>query len=206
MGPHASIGQLNLIKIGRLVLNEGTRIGNLNVIHGTFSVRTGSRCLLGNRNLINGDATDEPTVLWLGDVSGITAGHYVNVNRSVRLGNFTTVAGAGSQIWAHGFIHMSEGVDRAEVRGKVTLGDNVYVGSQSCLNPGITIGNAVSVGAHSSVSTNLLKPGLYVSQPLRYIATMPEDRMAKLLRLEDTEGRVFYERRPIDADAPNTRK
>ena len=85
------------------------------------------------------------------------------------------------------------GPERAYIIGPVRFGDNVYIGSMSCISPGITIAHNVAVGAHSSVAASLLEPGVYVSQKLRYIAKAPEERLEGLKRMPDLNNqRVFW--------------
>ena len=185
----AQIGHFNLINIYRLIMRKNSRVGNFNIVRGQFSVSLGRASLIGNRNLLGGGRKGSalPVNLRIGAVAGFTAQHYINLNASIYLGDYSTLAGAGSQIWTHGYVHMLSGPGREEVRGKVTIGNNVYIGSMSCIGPGITIVDGASIGAHSSVSTSLMEPGVYVSQKLRYVAKMPEVRLASLQRIEEKE-------------------
>jgi UDP-3-O-[3-hydroxymyristoyl] glucosamine N-acyltransferase len=196
MASNSTIGPLNFVRLRRLVMRSRASLGYMNYLNGNFAVRLGERASIGNRNTVN-RGPSPPQVrsasLWLGTWSKITAGHYVNIAETISIGEYSTIAGWGTQLWTHGFVHMRVGLARAEVRGKIMIGNNVYVGSQSCLNPGITIADGVAIGSHSSVSKSLLKPGLYVSQPLRYIPTTPEERLASLSRIEgDTADDTYY--------------
>lgn len=206
LGRNTRIGRLNSIAGRRLVLRENAYIGHLNWISGTVSIGLGENAAIGHRNHINGgDVPGESrrAQLRLGTWSKITAGHFVNVGETITLGKYTTIAGYGCQLWTHGFVHMSEGLGRGEVRGRITIGDNVYIGSNSTLQPGITIASAVSVGAHASVAKSLLEPGVYVPQELRYFPRTPEERLAKLDRIEEpSSGYVYYWRGGGDALRP----
>ena len=191
MGDGARIGPLNIIRTRRLVMRQEAAIGRMNVIHGAFSVWLRRMAMIGNRNIINqGPLPDTagPVLLRLGVWTKITASHYVNVSDSVLLGALTTIAGAGSQMWTHGFVQLPD-LNRPMVRGKIQIGRNVYIGSHCCLSPGITIGDGVAVGAHSSVATSLTQPGVYVPASLRYIPLSPEKRMEGLRRIADDHYR-----------------
>lgn len=186
MGRGTRIGRFNGIKVRRLVMRNGAYIGHLNWISGGLSIGLLEHGAIGHLNIVNSSmlaGCRRRPQLRLGVGSKITAGHFVNVCETTTLGNYTTIAGFGSQLWTHGFVHHSEGPGRGEVRGRITIGDNVYIGSNCTLQPGITIANAVSVGAHASVAKSLLEPGVYVPQTLRYLARSPEERLAGLDRI-----------------------
>jgi acetyltransferase-like isoleucine patch superfamily enzyme len=167
-----SIGPLNIIRIKRLLMKEAAYIGAMNHIHGEFSVVLRPQAAIGNRNRINRGAyigPRYPALLRLGRLSKITADHYVNLIQSVWFGDYSTLAGSGSQIWTHGYSHHAEGPGRDEIRRPVRIGNNVYIGSMCCIGPGVTLGNHVAIGSHSSVAKSLSEPGLYVSQALRKV-------------------------------------
>jgi acetyltransferase-like isoleucine patch superfamily enzyme len=172
LGDGVKIGFLNFIRINRLLMKPRSYIGLLNFIHGDFNVGLAEEAAIGNRNLINrglylGPRT--PSLLSLGQLSKITASHYVNLIAPVSFGAFSVLGGSGSQIWTHGYVHHATGPGRDEVKRPVKIGSNVYIGSMCCISPGVRIGDGVAVGSHSSVAKDLEGPGLYVSAPLRRI-------------------------------------
>ena len=194
------IGHLNLIRCGRILLRPEAYIGSLNIIRGPLHVVLGPNAGIGNRNVIvraQRPLSVGPSRLRLGVWSKITAGHYVDCMTNVRFGDYSTLAGAGSQLWTHGYVHYTKGIDRARVDGEVRIGDNVYIGSASCISGGVSIADGVAVGAHSSVAASLLRAGVYVSQPLRYLAITPEERLARLPRIErDDLSEIVYQKTP----------
>jgi acetyltransferase-like isoleucine patch superfamily enzyme len=197
MGDDTRIGRFNVIRVRRLFMRQRAYIGHMNFISGDFSVNLGVNSAIGNRNVVNRGPTlaqVSPSQLRLGTWSKITASHYLNVAESILFDEYSILAGCSSQMWTHGFIHMSSGLGREEICGKIAVGKNVYIGSQCCFNPGVQIGDCVSLGAHSSVATSLLEPGVYVSQPLRHISSTPEARLARLEKVETASGN-FYRRR-----------
>jgi galactoside O-acetyltransferase len=66
------------------------------------------------------------------------------------------------------------------IRGQVTLGRHVIVGSGSVILPGVTIGEGSSVGALSLVNKPLDSWGVYFGCPARRL----KDRSKQLLELE----------------------
>jgi hypothetical protein len=78
----ARIGHLNLIRVDRLLLRRDASIGRLNIFHGPFSVVLRSRAAVGNSNKVLraplGSVTTGPSLLRLGHLTKITAGHRVD--------------------------------------------------------------------------------------------------------------------------------
>lgn len=56
--------------------------------------------------------------------------------------------------------------------GRVTIGDNVFIGAESVILPGICIGNNVVIGANSTVTHNVSDNSLVVGSPARVISTL----------------------------------
>lgn len=189
MGPDTAIGWFNLISCQRIVMRDHAYIGRMNVIKGRLSIGLASRAAIGNRNSVICSGLDphrtRPSHLTLGTLTKITANHYVECAESIVWGRFGTLAGVGCQMWTHGFVHAETGEGRSMVRGRITIGDNVYIGAHSVVAAGVRIGDAIAVGAHSSVASDLVEPGVYVSAPLRHVARPPQDRLSRLKTLDD---------------------
>lgn len=56
--------------------------------------------------------------------------------------------------------------------GRVTIGNNVFIGAESVVLPGVTIGNNVIVGANSTVTHDIPDNSLAVGSPARVISTL----------------------------------
>lgn len=191
----ARIGHLNVIHVNELTLGPRSRIGHLNRIGGPFRVRLDVHAEIGNTNIVNRGRAGQTTVstLALGEWAKITADHRVNMASDVIIGQFSTIAGAGSQIWTHGYVHETEGIGRYRIDGPVVIGDNVYIGSMCFLSMGITIARGVIVGGGTSVARDLTEPGLYVSAGLRQLPRPPEPgTRADLEVLEDGSGEIAF--------------
>ena len=61
-----------------------------------------------------------------------------------------------------------------EVTKPIILGDNVYIGTNSILLPGVTIGNNVVIGAGAVVSKDIPDNSVVVGVPARVIKTTDE--------------------------------
>lgn len=183
LGAQARIGPGNLIKVRRLVLRDRAYIGYGNALYGPLSLACAPGAAIGNRNVVlrtRAPSLSLGAVLWLAEGAKITAGHHIDLTRSIRFGAWSILAGKGSQVWTHGYVHLSTPPARSRVDGRVTIGANVYIGAASVISPGITIADGVSIGALSSVASDLPEAGLWVSQKLRHIALAPEDRINRL--------------------------
>jgi acetyltransferase-like isoleucine patch superfamily enzyme len=168
-----------------------------NVIRGPVSVGLGPRALIGNFNWVSrapAPVTIGPACLLLGELSALTSRHSIDCTETITIGNFTTFAGRASQLWTHGYVHHLQGPGRYRLDGKITVGNNVYVGSGSCVTAGVRIADGVSVAPFTSITRNLLEPGLYFGQKLAHVARLPEDRHRGLALLapELIEETVYW--------------
>ncbi|MDE1947008.1 MAG: hypothetical protein KGI35_00175 [Burkholderiales bacterium] len=196
------IGHFNVMHIRRLAMRSGSHFGRRNLIRGPLSIALGPRSIIGNRNKIVrgplGEVTVGPALLRLGELSSFTADHRIDCTASVRLGDFTTVAGVGCEIWTHGYIHDTAGAGRYRLDGRVTIGSNVYIGSSCIVTAGVHIADGVIVGAGATIARSLEGPAMYVSAALRQLDRPPAPEIrADLQRVQDPRlcEPVFIKRR-----------
>lgn len=172
LGDNVKISNLNLILIPKIMLANNAKLGYLNICKGPFDLILSNNAALGNKNYLTRGPlglTYGKSVLKLGELTKITTGHHLDLTKSIIFGDFSILAGIGSQIWTHGYYHASNGKDRIRIDGSINIGDNVYIGSGSIFNPGVKVGKAIHLGAGSVISKNLEKPGMYVGHSLRFI-------------------------------------
>lgn len=62
--------------------------------------------------------------------------------------------------------------------GRVTIGDNVFIGAGTVVLPGVTIGNNVIIGANSTVTHDIPENSVAAGSPARVISSL-EDYLAK---------------------------
>ena len=62
--------------------------------------------------------------------------------------------------------------------GRVTIGDNVFIGAESVVLPGVTIGSNVIIGANSTVTHDIPEGSVAAGSPARVICTL-EDYLSK---------------------------
>ena len=58
--------------------------------------------------------------------------------------------------------------------GRVTIGNNVFIGAESVVLPGVTIGSNVIIGANSTVTHNVPDNTVVAGSPARVICTLEE--------------------------------
>jgi acetyltransferase-like isoleucine patch superfamily enzyme len=184
---NSKIGHFNIIKIDKIRLGEGAYIGHLNVFNGPFSINFDTRGAVGNSNIISRaplGVTYGESTLKIGELSKITARHTIDLTKNISLGKFSTIAGASTQVWTHGYIHAKKGKDRIRIDGEIHIKDNVYIGSNCVMNAGVTINNAITVGSNSTISKDLVEPGMYVGQKLRFLEKNIDDVKAVLTKVD----------------------
>lgn len=127
----------------RLGFEEGASIYNSALVYGDIAV--GHNTWVGPGTLLDGSG---------GQLS---------------IGSFCSVA-AGVQIYTHdtAMWALSGGV-LGQHCAPVTIGDCTYIGSQSIVTAGITIGNHVVIGANSFVNKNILSRTIVAGSPARKI-------------------------------------
>lgn len=62
--------------------------------------------------------------------------------------------------------------------GRLTIGDNVFVGAETVVLPGVTIGDNVIIGANSTVTHDIPDNTVAVGSPARVLCSL-EDYLAK---------------------------
>jgi acetyltransferase-like isoleucine patch superfamily enzyme len=154
-------------------MKKSSNINRSNIVSGPLSLWLDSCASIGNRNKVV-RAPFPSVVCWgacfvLGEGSKITSDHLIDCTRTVRLGSNTIIAGSGSQIWSHGYIHDADGPGRYRIDGKVNIGNNVYLGSRCIINLGVNIAPACIIGAGAVIAKSLPKPGFYVGAGLRIL-------------------------------------
>ena len=207
LGRGARIGHFNLLRLETLLLRDGAYIGRGNVVHGPLRIALGSRAALGNSNIVSRGGRDSVTYgrssLRLGELAKITSGHRIDCTCTVVIGKFSTIAGVGSQIWTHGYVHELTGDDRYRVDGAVRVGNNVYVGSGCILCAGVRVASGVMVGAGATVARDLSEPGLYVEAALRQLPRPADPRVRADLEpvCDERLADRVYRKRDTDYEA-----
>ncbi|HAS58979.1 MAG TPA: hypothetical protein DCS64_10865 [Algoriphagus sp.] len=186
IGDGSRIGNFNFLKFDYLEMSSNAIIGRFNFLRGNFIVVLKEKSAIGNSCVITRagkGVSYGKSALNLGVLAKITAGHKIDMMRSINLGDFSIIAGSHSQLWTHGYLHAPTGPDRFRIDGEINIGNNVYVGSSCVINAGVYVADGITIGSSSCISKNLTKSGMYVAQPLRYIEKDYEDSKKKLKKI-----------------------
>ena len=184
----ASISSFNFIKIDELKMDANACIKRLNYIKGPFQLILKTNAGISNQNRIRRayhPITYGNSTLTIGENSIVVSNHFLDLTQSITIGDNSIIAGLNTYLWTHGYYHADVGVARIRIDGSINIGNNVYVGSSCIFNPGVTIGNAIHLGAGSVVSKDLSEPGMYVGQALRHIDNSLESIKQKLVKIDD---------------------
>lgn len=166
------IDSFNFFYINTINLTKKSYIKQMNLFKGPFDVVLGNESGISRSNKFTKaklDISRSITTLELGDFSFIVNKHFFDLTRNIRIGSNSIIAGIGSQLWTHGYYHANSGRKRIRIDGDILIGNNVYIGSRSIVNPGIEVKDSINVGSGSVISKSLKQKGMYVNQPLRFI-------------------------------------
>lgn len=83
--------------------------------------------------------------------------------------------------------------------GRVTIGNNVFIGAESVVLPGITIGSNVIIGANSTVTHDIPENSVAVGSPARVICTLDEylEKEKKHMEYAPCYGEEYTLRRDV---------
>lgn len=186
----------NVLRCRRVIMRRQSYLDRFNRFTGPFTLALSEAAAFGRTNVVYRaphPTSIGPAMLRLGKLSKITSSHLVDCTCTISIGAYSTIAGAGSQLWTHGYKHARQGPGRYRIDGRIDIGSNVYIGSASVLNAGLHIADGVTVGSHSSVSKSLPRPGVYVSHPLRRLELQGDDPPDSLVYVgTDSQGEIVY--------------
>ncbi|EOV9526573.1 acyltransferase [Bacillus cytotoxicus] len=140
----------------------------------TGIVKMGTGCEIYN----NVSFGSEPYLVQMGDKVRITAG--------VR---FVTHDGG---LWVIRNLGWSPNADKM---GPIIIGDNVFIGWNTIVMPGITIGSNVVIGAGSIVSKDVPDNTVVAGIPAKVICSIEEYYNKNLHRLDETKNMSFEQKK-----------
>lgn len=83
--------------------------------------------------------------------------------------------------------------------GRVNIGDNVFIGAESVILPGVNIGNNVIIGANSTVVHHIPDNTVVAGSPAKIICTLEEylDKEKKRMRNSPCYGEEYTLRKNV---------
>lgn len=179
--PASRIG-ISLICPEELVMEEGARIGHLNVCKGVRRLHLGRHAVISSLNWITGfplcnsrhfaHQPERVPQLVLGAHAAIASRHLIDCTATVTVGAFTTVGGFYSQILTHS-------VDLSASRqscSPIEIGDYCFLGTNCVLLGGCSLPSYSVLGAKSLLNKQWTETyRLYGGVPAEPLKTLPED-------------------------------
>lgn len=86
--------------------------------------------------------------------------------------------------------------------GRVNIGNNVFIGAESVVLPGVSIGSNVVIGANSTVTHNIPDNSVAVGSPARVICSLEEyiEKERKYMEKSPCYGEEFTLRQNVSID------
>lgn len=86
--------------------------------------------------------------------------------------------------------------------GRVNIGDNVFIGAESVVLPGVTVGNNVIIGANSTVTKDIPDNMVVAGSPAKVICTLEEYLNKEKTRMEQSPcyGEEFTLRQDVSME------
>jgi acetyltransferase-like isoleucine patch superfamily enzyme len=178
----------------RLVMEEGSRIGHLNVCKNIDLFHLGAHAVVGQLNWITGfpsgpsrhfaHQVDRRPELILESHAAVSSRHLIDCTARVRIGAFATIAGFRSQLLTH-TIDLAAGRQTAE---PIEIGEYCFTGTSSVLLGGSVLPHHSVLGAQSLLNKRWEEPyRLYAGVPAKPIKELSPE----LEYFRRTEGFVW---------------
>jgi acetyltransferase-like isoleucine patch superfamily enzyme len=178
----------------RLVMEEGSRIGHLNVCKSIDLFHLGAHAIVGQLNWITGfpsgssrhfaHQADRRPELILERHAGISSRHLIDCTARVRIGAFATIAGFRSQLLTH-TIDLAAGRQTAE---PIDIGEYCFTGTNSVMLGGSALPHHSVLGAQSLLNKKWEEPyRLYAGVPAKPI----KELSSEMEYFRRTEGFVW---------------
>lgn len=179
--PTSFIGRAWIFPV-RLIMEEHSRIGHLNVCKGADLLHLGPHALIGQLNWITGFPSgasrhfahqpERRAELIMGKHSGMSSRHFIDCTARVRIGAFATVAGFRSQLITHS-IDLAAGRQDAE---PIQIGEYCFIGTEAVILGGSVLPHHSVLGAKSLLNKKWDVPyQLYGGVPAKPLKELPQE-------------------------------
>lgn len=140
------------VQIGKSVINaKNVIIGNNVIIRNNTTISCNSLKIGNNTVIHSGNVISGKNSFKIGENSRIINDHFIDLWNSVEIGNNTWLAGKRSQIWTHGSIHTKTGDKDLSIK----IGNDIYIGSNSSISPGVKIESLNLIGLGSVLTKSI---------------------------------------------------
>ena len=138
MGPSARIGHFNVVKGIRVDLGECATLGDFNWISGLPG---------GGKKHFTDESGRDPAFV-MGRHAALTSRHYIDCSNRIDIGEFTTVAGARSQILTHAIDFRRN----RQVSAPVRIGRYCFIGTSCVVLKGAKLPDCSVLAAGSTLA------------------------------------------------------
>ena len=137
--------------IGKSIINcKNVMIGDNVVIRNKTNI-TCKNLKIGNKTAIHsGNVIMGSSDFFIGENSRIINDHFIDLWNNVEIGNNTWLAGKRSQLWTHGSIHTKTKKKDLSIK----IGDNIYIGANTLIAPGVKIADLNLIGLGSIITNS----------------------------------------------------
>ena len=163
IGANVHIGHFNLIKnLENFEMGEESSIGSRN--------RLGAMNFGANKHYHN--ETDRRQEFIIGRASAVTARHYFDCNNTIRIGDFTIIAGFGTAFFTHS-VNIEENIQETK---PITIGSHCMVGMGSIITKGAVLPNCSVLAANSTLHKSFDDEHmLYSGVPAKPVKALDKD-------------------------------
>ncbi|WP_089174260.1 hypothetical protein [Bosea sp. AS-1] len=181
IAPTARIG-FSLVLLDELVLDEGARIGHLNLIKSFDRLEMRVMAKIGDRNHISGigsrnakhfgDEIGRKPEIVMGEHASITGRHTIDCCNRIEIGRFSTIAGPGSHILTHGISIKRN----RQMSSPVRIGQYCFVGAACVILKGAVLPDFSILAANSTLHRAFDESyGLYSGVPAQRVRALDHD-------------------------------
>lgn len=92
--------------------------------------------------------------------------------------------------------------------GRVTIGNNVFVGADTVILPGVTIGNDVVIGANSTVTHNIPDNSVVAGSPAKKIYDLQGylKKKKNICLMQSARRRVYFKKKCVNGKENDAKK
>lgn len=119
--------------------------------------------------------------------------YLVTIGNHVRLTNNVQLITHDGGVWV--LREMYPELSDIDLFGKIKIGNNVHVGTDARIMPGVTIGNNCIIGVGAIVTKDIPDNSIAVGIPARVIKTVDEYKEKNENRFEHTKGMTASEKK-----------
>lgn len=183
LDPQAYIG-FSFIYPKSLIMRKNAEIGSFNVAVNLEKITMNEDTSISRNNWITGyplnkhnhfqEQKDRKPYLIMGKGSAITKNHMIDCTDLIEIGEYTSVAGYGTQILTH-----STSLEHNKQRcAPIRIGARSFVGTRSILLPGVRLPDSSVLGAGAVLTKEFNETfSMYGGVPAKFIKTMEPDLM-----------------------------